>query len=495
MNPSSVPPPRIVHPHPRAAEWREGALELSGPTRLRVTADIPPLMRQWMADLWRRYTLDRLPLEIVENREAGAKWTWQIGETGAPPVIQERDTHALAVGATGVAAAGTDEAGARHAWETLLQLLWLREVGPNSATVVLPQVTIHDGPLMAFRGLHLCVFPETDPLVLRKVIHLAGLLKYSHVVLEFWGMLKLETLRELSWPFAWTKAQAQDLIAIAASWGMEVVPMFNMWGHAASCRIRWGRHVVLDQNPALAPLFEPDGWAWCLSNPRTKSLLRDVAVELCEFSGPGGYFHIGCDESYSHATCDHCRTKDRIGLWSDHVNAMAEHVLSLGRRPIMWGDALLEQGKWPVEEANGTAFLPTHQAIDAMDRRIIIADWHYEILEGDVPTMGYFRSKGFDVLASPWHKQPNIRTMADAAVRHQAMGTLATTWTALAPNMPMLSAAANSAWSAHPGSREGLHGHWGVAGTHLAAQLRLLTPSGGDYAKAGWHRFELSSQE
>jgi len=447
-----------------------------------------------MADLWQRYTLGRLPLEVSEPRLTdGANWAWQIGKTRRRPVLEEGDTYALTVEPQGVSSVGRGETGARQAWKTLLQLLWLRDIGPDSATVVLPEVEIHDRPLMEFRALHLCVFPETPPLFLEKVLHLAGLLKYSHVVLEFWGMLRLETLAELSWPAAWTKSEAQKLLQITASWGMEVIPMFNMWGHATSCRIRWGRHVVLDQNPALAPLFEPDGWAWCLSNPQTTSLLRDVATELCQFFGSGNYFHIGCDESHSHATCDRCRTKDRVALWSDHVNAMTAHLASLGRRPIMWSDALLEKGKWPIEEAHGTPFLPTHRAIDTLDRRIIVAAWHYTVKEGeDVPTMGYFRSKGFDVLASPWYDFSNIHTMGLAARRHQAMGLLATTWQVLPIHLPMLSAVANGAWSS---ALEVPYGNWKLTGPQLAAHLRFLIPSGGDYSKAGWNPFELSLQD
>ena len=75
--------------------------------------------------------------------------------------------------------------------------------------------------------------------------------------------------------------------------------MFNHLGHASASRSSYGRHVVLDQNPRLATLFEPDGWTWCLSNPETLELLRAIRSELIELFGEGGFFHIGCDEAYS----------------------------------------------------------------------------------------------------------------------------------------------------------------------------------------------------
>ncbi|MFA6289888.1 MAG: family 20 glycosylhydrolase [Opitutaceae bacterium] len=452
-------------------------------------------MRRWMMELWRRYTLDRIPVEVSDIPMPGGRpWSWRMND-GEMPTLTDGDSYALQVGAGGVAAVAVNENGAKDAWKTLLQLLWLRDIEASSVCLALPYATIHDGPAMAFRGVHLCVFPESTPLFIEKVIQLAGLLKYSHVVLEFWGMLKLETLPELGWPSAWSKSQVSELIQRANAWGMEIVPMFNMWGHASAGRHRWGKHVVLDQNPSLSPLFEPDGWTWCLSNPQTGPLLREIASELSKLAGPGGYFHIGCDEAYSHATCDRCRTKDRVGLWVDHVNAMAEHVVSLGRRPIMWGDPLLERGRWPGGDSNGTPFLPTHLAIDRIDKRIVIADWHYDVKEGDVPTIGYFRSKGFEVLTSPWHDLANIRTMAQAARHHDGLGMLGTTWHRLAQNMPSLVAVANGAWSAQAAAMEEPHWHSDRMATYLASHLRRLVPSGGDYANAGWNPFELSIQE
>lgn len=487
--------PRLVHPYPRSAQWGTQSLLIDSKIRIQFGREISLGMRRWMVDLWRRYTFDRIPVEISDTAiPGGSPWSWRIGD-GELPAVADSDSYALEVSAAGVAAIAINENGAKDAWKTLLQLLWLRDIEASSACLALPYVTIHDGPVMAFRGLHVCVFPESSHIFIEKVIQLAGLLKYSHVVLEFWGTLEMEALPELSWPTAWSKRQAAALIQRANAWGVEVVPMYNMWGHAASCRHRWGRHVVLDQNPALSPLFEPDGWTWCLSHPRTGPLLRQIASELSELAGPGSFFHIGCDESYSHATCDRCRTGDRVGLWADHVNAMAEHVVSLGRRPIMWGDPLLERGRWPGGDSNGTPFLPTHKAIDRIDRRIIIADWHYDVKEGDVPTISYFKSKGFEVLASPWHELPNIRTMAQAAQHYDGLGVLATTWHRLSQNMPMLVAAANGAWSAQAAAMEEPHWQCDRMSTYLAAHLRRLVPSGGDYSNSGWHPFELSMQE
>ena len=69
------------------------------------------------------------------------------------------------------------------------------------------------------------------------------------------------------------KKQIAPLIDEGKAMGMEFIPMFNHLGHASQSRSISGKHTVLDQNPKLETLFEPDGWTWCLSNPDTLKLL------------------------------------------------------------------------------------------------------------------------------------------------------------------------------------------------------------------------------
>ena len=62
---------------------------------------------------------------------------------------------------------------------------------------------------------------------------------------------------------------------------------------------------------------------------------------------------------------------------------MAAFIKSLGKRPMMWGDMLLEN----------------RGAAEAMPKDIIIFDWHYG--ETTVDTVKYFTSQGFDVFVCP----------------------------------------------------------------------------------------------
>ena len=484
--------PRSIHPYPNKVTWGAGTLSLSKRATLAVGRDCDAGVVEMMKDMWKRFTFGAV--ELVVTRDAALKEGEFSLAGGKPPQREANATYALKVDTSGIAASAMDATGARHAWFTILQLLDADDVAGGGLAFTLPHVEIQDWPSLKFRGLHLCIFRETPPHMIERAIRLAAFFKFTHVVLEFWGMLKLDALKELSWPEAGSKAQAGRLVGIARDMGMEVIPMFNSWGHATACRIKHGRHVVLDQNPRLAPLFEPDGWTWCLTNPRTLDLLRRVHDELMEFAGPGQYFHIGCDEAYSHATCDRCRQADRVQLFADHINNLAAHIEKRGRRAMMWGDPLLERAKWPSGfAANGSPTLPTHLALDRISRKIVIADWHYGVTK-DVPTLAHFRERGLETIACPWNSAANIRALAKAAVANNSAGLLMTTWHHLVQSIPTLHYTAACVWSKDLAALGLRQAEGSLSRAATASILRKLVPADGKFERAGWNTFELPAE-
>lgn len=485
--------PRTLHPYPNKVVWGHGNLVFKQRVQLTVSGDADPGVVAMMQETWAQFTLGAVELAVTPDPALRAnEFSLAVAR---PPQREPNATYALTVDASGVGASAADPAAMRHAWFTLLQLLEADDAPDGGLTFRLPHVEIQDWPALQFRALHLCIFHETTPLMIEKAIRLAAFYKFSHIVLEFWGMIQLDSLKELAWPGAWTKAQAAKLIAIARGMGLEVIPTFNCWGHGSGSRVKGGRHVVLDQNPQLAPLFEPDGWTWCLTNPQTQVLLRKVCDEMIELAGPGQYFHIGCDEAYSHATCETCRETEPVKLFADHINHIAEYLEKQGRRSIMWGDALLESGKYPAGfTASGTAALPTHQALDQISQKIIIADWHYGVTQGAVPTLSHFREKGFETLTCPWNSAGNIRTLTKAAVANNSAGLMMTTWHHLVQSIPLLPYVANSVWSQDQAALGLRQMEWALMVGATASHLRKLMPAKGIFERAGWNSFEMPAE-
>lgn len=475
-------------------EWRGGYVCLPSDVVLQVSSKCDQEVIDLFADLWDKFTLQTGRITpSVQTDSSG--WSFALPLDGEAVAslsdLTGEETYRLDVSETGIVAKAKDRESLIHAMNTFLQLLAPRNLNQGSEQFAVPYVSISDWPASGFRGLHICVFPETKPLFLNKVLRLAGLLKFSHVVLEFWGTLQLETMKELSWPNAMSKQEAGELIQLARHMGLEVIPMFNSWGHGASSRCIYGKHVVLDQNPRLATLFEPDGWTWCLTNRSAVSLLKEVIAELSEFAGPGKYFHLGCDEADSHATCDRCREHEPHLLFSKHVNELTDVVLELGRRPIIWGDALLDAALWEKPTiATSWEHVQTHRAIDEISRDVIIADWQYDKKSGPVESLEYFISKGFDVLTSPWSNIDSVRTLAQAVRNSNAMGMLVTTWDNLPRQVAQLFYCATACWTEDLDVLDLPEFHAFQPST-AGHYTRVLSPSKGDYHDSGWAFHEV----
>ena len=443
-----------------------------------VTATISGLdvlTAQRVKTLWYRFSCDACELNLVEGGE-GFRFT--IGN--ADGSLDTGDEYAIHADPAGVCVVSKDEAGLLNGIKTLVQLICPVELDYGKESFYISAADIHDAPTIGMRAIHVCIFIGTQLYTIEQAIHLAGFLKFTHVILEFWGTFRYDCQPALYWgDRSFSKAELRELVTLANSYGMGVIPMINHFGHATQSRGCNGRHVTLNRNPRLSRLFEPDGWTWCISNPDTYKLLAEMRAEQMEWAGDGKYFHLGFDEAGSFGTCDICRKRVPHELVAEFINRLTEDVCKTGRRPIMWHDMLIRRDQFPegcYMEANGHR---THKALDLLDRRIIMADWNYAYQNGFNPTTPYFIEKGFDTVICPWDNHENIRSITADVKKYGAMGLIMTTWHHL-PNFLSGGAYwANCAWSA--GER-----NFGTRYTENACLLRRLHDAQGRFEESGW---------
>ncbi len=342
-------------------------------------------------------------------------------------------TQCLTIDATAIS-------GLRNAFRTLRMLVEPeRGVRQLTGTWLLPEVLIDDAPALPFRGLHLCVFPENRFEDIAKKIRFAAYLKFNVVVIEFWGTFPFKSHPELCWSefLKGSREQWAELIReMREEEGLTLVPQFNVLGHAPNSRGGTAQHVVLNQHPELEPLFEPDGWCWCLTNPNTMKLLDDAVCELHDFFGNPPYFHIGCDEADSIGLCTECRKHPVADLISNHIRHFRDLFASRGARIIMWHDMLLNRSdkRWENFCAMGRDYQHLENMYKTIPQDTIIADWeygyHFDPTNTNVtyPTTMFFKENGFTTLVCPWRKGDVIRTIAALARRENLLGILETTW-------------------------------------------------------------------
>ena len=201
-------------------------------------------------ELWNQFTAGKSNLEIVITDLDNCASLSTAGVSLDAPLLQDYE-YTLRISEEGAAVRYRDDNGFIHGFCTLLQLLSPYHRKANNFTVECCEV--FDSPALEFRGVHFCVFPEFSLLFLKKMIRLCGLMKVSHVILEFFGMYRYGCFPYLGWPIAYTREELEPLIADGKAFGIEFIPMFNHIGHATQSRFKAGKSVVLDQ-AATIPL-------------------------------------------------------------------------------------------------------------------------------------------------------------------------------------------------------------------------------------------------
>ncbi len=432
-----------------------------------------------LKDFWHGFTFKSSKIEFSITDSL----IFKLGNVPTPELAGA--SYAINVTKDGITIVGENEKSLVNGYVTMLEFIKMSDCGQD---LEIDCFELRESPLIEHRMVHYCVFAQTKLWEIERFIKLCGALKISHIVIEFWGMLKYDYLKELAWAHAFSKDEIKPLIKMANDLGIEIIPMLNHWGHASSCRMIHGKHVVLNQNPTLQYFFNESGWCWNITNPKTKDLLRLMRQELIELCGDGEYFHVGCDEAYGFDF-----SKESMDNICDYLNKITGELISIGRRPIMWGDMLLYKHDEYMEDTVYYTSCPSLECeeymISKLDKHIVMADWQYEVKKAPVETALSLTKAGFDTLLSPYDMGNALAVCAKTVREQKLFGLMHTTWHTLSMGMSHVARAAVHAWEDTPD--QGIH-FWSLLRTKLAALLRRAYFTDGDYEKSGWADYEIN---
>lgn len=428
--------------------------------------------------------MDTEPVKTLWSRSCSAEkrlsiqpcgeFRFQIGST-EPPLLSTRAEYALRVNEGGISLVGRDFGGLMRGFFSLLMKIE-HENGTDQIAYVEEQgeYRIQD------RMIHLCIFPETDLYFIRKLIRLAALCQYTHVVIEFWGMLQYDCLKELAWQHAFTKQEIGSLIAECHMLGIEPIPMFNHLGHASASRVRYGKHVVLDQNIRLRHLFTPDGWVWNFPSEEVQQLLKQVRSELYELFGEGKYFHLGCDEAY-YVT----KNKELRSRLPNYLHSLTAEVEKEGRRPMIWMDMLLERDRFARCYATGD---PNDVPLlrQAVSQSTVFVDWQYDCNTVPIPSLLSLKDCGHACIGAPWFSPKNIDAHIQTVSEHAMAGMMLTTWHTLSDQISSILYCAKQC-----GAHTFCWSESSQIQTETATLLRLVSAEGNTYASSGWAKEQV----
>ena len=433
-----------------------------------------------LKELWHGFSFRSSQMKVEKCDEL----IFSIGEVCLPETNGE--LYAISVTENGFCVTSESEYGLKKGFLTLIDRIEAVELSEDTSVLKIDCCEICESPVIPNSMVHFCISPETELWELHKFVRLCGALKFSHLVLEFWGMYKYDCLKELSWSHGYTKEEIKPIIKEANDMGLEIIPMFNHWGHATGSRVMHGKHVVLDQNPSLQTLFDDSGWCWAIEKPQVRQLLKNIRRELMDLCGEGKYFHVGCDEAYGFDYSE----KNQKAI-CDFLNEVSEDCKLDGRRILVWGDMLITKNRDFEIDNSYICACPDKEKeeffFNHLSKEIIIADWQYNVKQYPVESAKIFKDAGFDVILCPWDRSNEATDACVETVKKENLyGLMHTTWHTLSWGTMHVGRTATRCWQNEPQEVRNP-----VYAANTASMLRKVYFTDGDYKKAGWSKIQF----
>jgi hypothetical protein len=232
-----------------------------------------------------------------------------------------------------------------------------------------------------------------------------------------------------------TRAGARRFVEACRKHGIRVIPQFQCLGHQSWAKDTWPlltKYPELDLTPGA---FAQNEGIYCREwdpmNPRVYEIVYALIDEIVG-AFHADAVHVGMDEVFliGNDASPSTKGKDPAEVYAKAVNDLYAHVVrKRGLQMIMWGDRLIDAGRYDYGEWESSKNY-TWPAIYMIPKDIIIADWHYEARDS-YPSLPLFLDKGFRVLPTSWKDVEASRKLVEygqGLKRPGLLGHLFTSW-------------------------------------------------------------------
>lgn len=381
---------------------------------------------------------------------------WHAGAEGCIRFARRENTCAEGYGVSvtqqGVCITAAAPQGAFYALATLGQLI-LQTDGK------IPCCEIEDAPALAVRGFMLDISRGKVPTLqdLCALIDRLAMLKYNQLQLYVEGF----SFAYPSFPQYWmdktpiTGEEIRYLDSYCRARYIELVPNQNSLGHMADWIAQPELHhlAVSEEGVSFLGRSMPPSTMDPL-NPESLALVVRLMDDLLP-NFTSNTFNVNLDEPFELGTGKSREAAERVGvakLYTDYMNALYKEVTARGKRMMLWGDVLT---KHP-------------ESIGDIPKDVTVLDWGYEANSPFEEHAAMLERSGVPFLLCPgtstWlsltgrtdNMLKNIRSAAEAALRHGARGVLLTEWGDMGHaeyeplNEPALAYAAALCWNGAP---------------------------------------------
>ena len=201
------------------------------------------------------------------------------------------------------------------------------------------------------------------------------------LIMEWEGTYPFEKHPTISNKYSYSREEVKDFIDYCEELGIKVIPLQQSLGHVEYILRNYRYSFLQEDHKDISQLCPME----VLGN---KELFTDLLTDMAGMHN-SDYIHIGGDETYLLGHCDECAAKVEIEgkskLFVDHMKMIAEIVMDLGKKPVMWADIIL---KYP-------------EAASQLPSETIFVDWNYGWRVNHFGDVHELQNLGFEFWGAP----------------------------------------------------------------------------------------------
>lgn len=424
-------------------------------------------------------------LPVVQEKDIKSKYTLEIVED---PSL-EKESYSIECSDWSIILKAGDYNGAVFGLQTLHQM-----TSQNEAIQILHAATVRDQPRFPYRGMHLDVSRHffTVPFIkaylsmmsrykmntfhwhltddqgwrieIKKYPRLQEVAAWRNKTLIGHGGQSNKKYNETKYGGYYTQEQVKEVVAFAASLGIEVIPEIEMPGHASAAVAAYPELGCTQEYREVVGEWGVFDDVFCPSET-TFEFLENVVDEIVPLF-PSAYIHIGGDECpktqwKTNKLCQdlirNLGLKDEHGLQSYFIKRMEKYINAKGKKIIGW-DEILEGGLAPNATVMSWRGIEGGLAAARLGHDVIMTPTdhcyldYYQSNAGSEPlSIG-----GYLPLEKVYSYNP-IPSDLDSSLHHHILGTQGNVWTEYLNTeqrvwyqvLPRMVAIAENGWTHH----------------------------------------------
>ncbi len=221
----------------------------------------------------------------------------------------------------------------------------------------------------------------------------------------------------------WEHEEVSSLCSLFESYGIEVVPEIQAFGHAQYITCAYpevaekkeeAKQLALDIGAGdLTPSTE-FYHVMCPNHSRYYEILFGIIDEVIETVKPKRFIHMGHDEIHNYGFCPACEGMEKSDILAKEINTLNSYIKEKGFKMMIWGDMVQHQ------------YYSTPSAINKLDKDIIMLDfiWYFHT---DEDTEDNLLSHGFKVIMGNMYSSHYTRYEKRIA-KENMLGAQTSTW-------------------------------------------------------------------